>query len=535
MPRLRLRRFVIAAVLATALAACAGLPPGAAFPRRASSALDTGVETRLGTRFSALSGQHGGRSAFHLLDAGVAGLLTRVQMIDAAERTVDVQYFIFRGDATGQLITAALARAAARGLRVRVLVDDADTVAGDEQLLGLARDASVEIRIFNPFAYRGHLRLLRGAEFLFNMRRLDYRMHNKLMIVDNAVALIGGRNIGNQYFQVDPASQFADDDVFAAGPVVQRLSVAFDDYWNSRLSIPAAALCNRLLLSPLAAPETIKRPDPGLMASLDSSAVDYPALLRSGEPYAGLVAGRLPLTWAQAQVVADSPYKKDVQNGRYRGRLMSRPVAAAMAGVKRELLMITPYFIPGKPEMRVLTDLLAKDVEVGILTNSLMSSPELFVHAGYSTFRRTLLDAGADLYELRSTLGNPRGSGQTSRISSFGTYSLHAKVFVFDRERIFIGSMNYDQRSKHLNTEIGVLIESPELATAAAARFALMTQPENAYALSLRGTGPAGRRNIVWDTVEDGRHRQYTLEPARSGWQRLQNRLLMRLPDDGEL
>jgi putative cardiolipin synthase len=185
--------------------------------------------------------------------------------------------------------------------------------------------------------------------------------------------------------------------------------------------------------------------------------------------------------------------------------------------------------------MDILTDLLARDVAVAILTNSMMSSPELFVQAGYSRHRRTLLDAGADLYELRSQLGSGRGSGQSARISSFGNYSLHAKLFIFDRERVFVGSMNYDQRSKHLNTEIGVLIDSPELARIAATRFERMTLPENAYTLSLRGTVSGRHTAIVWDTVEDGQARQYTLEPARSGWQRLKSRLLMQVPDTGEL
>jgi putative cardiolipin synthase len=521
------------ALVAALIAGCAGLPPGAGYPRTATSAIPAPEGSALGRSFAAASRDHGDRSAFHLLNNGVDGLLTRVQMIDAAEISVDAQYFIFRADASGRLVLDALQRAAARGVRVRVLVDDADTVPGDEKVAAIGAQPGVEVRIFNPFAYRGHSRLRRGAEFLFNMRRLDYRMHNKLLIVDNAVALIGGRNIGNQYFQVDPEGQFADDDVFSAGPVVQKLSAVFDGFWNSRLAIPVAALHAVRARAPRGG--SGRHAGARRVQALDPVGVDYAALIDTGEPYASLVSARLPLIWAGAQVVADSPYKRDVVQGRRRGRLMAEPVAAAVAGVKSELLMITPYFLPARDEMMQLLGRLDEGARVAVLTNSMMSTPELFVQAAYSGYRRPLLDAGADLYEIRARIGNPRGSGQTARISSFGTYSLHAKLFVFDRERVFIGSMNYDRRSLRLNTEIGLIVDSPELAQLAANRFELMTRPESAYALSLRGGDAGGALDIVWDTVENSRARQYSTEPARSGWQRLRARLLGRLPDDGEL
>ena len=201
-----------------------------------------------------------GESGFHIINAGIDGFVTRIQLARAAERTLDLQYFIFRGDTTGRLLTEELRRAADRGVRVRILVDDGDTVAGDEQILELGRHPNVEVRVFNPFDYRGHNAFLRHLDFVFHKGRLDYRMHNKLMVVDNAVALVGGRNVGNQYFQVDPESQFADDDVFAAGEIAQRLSKTFDEYWNSVLAVPATAL-------PL--PKSRPRPDSGLRGSGD--------------------------------------------------------------------------------------------------------------------------------------------------------------------------------------------------------------------------------------------------------------------------
>jgi cardiolipin synthase C len=529
-------RLALGAAIGVALiAGCAGLPPGADFPRQSSAALIHPEQTRLGGQFASASREHGGVSGFRILNVGVDGFLTRVQIIDSAERTLDLQYFIFRGDETGRLITKALLRAADRGVRVRVLVDDADTVAGDEQILALDGHASVEIRVFNPFAYRGHSNLLRGTEFLFNMRRLDYRMHNKLLVADNSVALIGGRNIGNQYFQMDPESQFADDDVFTVGPAVQQLSATFDEFWNSPLSIPAAALGRRKHVDSALAEHRPAARSAKPIKALDSTGIDYVAMLKTDEPYAGIISGRSPLIWASAQVVCDSPDKKDVENGVRRGRLMARPVAKVAAQAQTEVLMVTPYFIPAGDEMHLLDTLLRGNVRVAILTNSLESAPEVMAQAGYAHYRLPILYDGADLYEVRSLLGSQRGSGQTARISGFGNYGLHAKLFVFDREKLFIGSMNFDQRSKRLNTEIGLIIDSPELAQQTAARFENMTLPENAYALSLRDLGPSRSPNIVWDTAEDGKTLEYTQDPARSGWQRMEMRLLALLPFRGEL
>ena len=164
-----------------------------------------------------------------------------MQLIDAAEKTLDLQYYIFRGDETGRMLSGALLRAADRGVRVRVLVDDGDTMRATSKSRRWSRSPSIEVRIFNPFRYRGHSTALRNSEWMFNRSRLDYRMHNKLLVADNAVALIGGRNIGNQYFQMDPESQLADDDVFVAGPIAEQLSTTFDEYWNSAFAIPARA------------------------------------------------------------------------------------------------------------------------------------------------------------------------------------------------------------------------------------------------------------------------------------------------------
>ena len=529
----RAMRFVAFPLVAALVVGCAMLPPGADFPKVVSIALTHPEEMRLGRQFDGAAREHGGNSAFRLLSVGVDGFLARAQMINTAERTLDLEYFIFRQDETGQLLTDALLRAADRGVRVRVLIDDGNTLTGDEQIAALSAHPRIEIRIFNPFTYRGHTELFRAIEFTFNAQRLDYRMHNKLLAVDNAIALVGGRNIGDQYFQVDPESQFGDDDVFVAGPIVEDLSRTFDDFWNSDLAIPVAGLGNG------------KHSDEALQAyrktlvehrkQLKADGTDYASRVASGEPLAGMLSGRLPLVWARAQVVYDSPDKRRVEKGEMVGELMHRTVADAAAAARSELLIVTPFLIPGNDGMRLFKDLRKRGVRVRILTNSLESTPELVAQSGYMRCRVPLLEDGVELYEVRSLLGNARGSGESSAATLSGNYALHAKLFVFDRQKLYIGSMNFDQRSHHLNTEVGLIIDSPELARQTAARFESIVVPANSYALVLRGEPTGGPPKLIWSTREDGSDVEYDSEPARSTWQRMKVEFLSLLPLDEEL
>jgi putative cardiolipin synthase len=529
----RSTRSAALSLVAAFVVACTTLPPGADFPKVVSSALTHPEETRLGRRFDDAAREHGGNSAFRLLSVGVEGFLVRAQMIGAAEWTLDVEYYIFRQDETGQLLTDALLRAADRGVRVRVLVDDGDTLQGDEQIAALSAHSKIEIRIFNPFAYRGHTELFRAVEFAFNASRLDYRMHNKLMVVDNAIALVGGRNIGDQYFQVDPESQFGDDDVFAAGPLVKDLSGTFDDFWNSDLAIPVAGLGSGKPLD--AALDAYRRILDEHRRASKAGGADYARQVASGEPLAGMLSGKLPLVWARAQVVYDSPDKKSVEKGEMVGELMHRTVADAMASVRSELLMVTPFLIPGNDGMRLFKDLRKRDVRVRILTNSLESTPELVAQSGYMRYRVPLVEDGVELYEVRALLGNAKGSGESAVATRSGNYALHAKLFVFDRQRLYIGSMNFDERSHHLNTELGLIIDSPELARRTAVRFESIVVPANSYALAMRRNPAGGASELIWRTQEGGMQIDYDSEPARSTWQRMKVEFLTLLPLDKEL
>jgi putative cardiolipin synthase len=368
---------------------------------------------------------------------------------------------------------------------------------------------------------------------VFNHSRLDYRMHNKLMVVDNSVALIGGRNIGDQYFQVSAEEQYADNDVFAVGPIVREISASFDEFWNNALSIPSEALtAGETSHGALREHRELTTEEP---AEVNADGIDFVKRVNSGEPFAGMMSGRLPLVWAPAQLISDSPDKKSVVDGSRVGRLMLRPVANATLAAQSELLMITPYLIPGDEGMQIFKELRGRDVRIRILTNSLMSSAVLLAHSGYMGYRVPLLEDGVELYEIRSMLGNTHGSGQTTAMSRNGTYSLHAKMFVFDRQRIFVGSMNFDQRSMHLNTEVGLLIDSPELAQELVRRFEAMVQPANAYELKLQPDKKGSGQHLIWRTFEDGQMIDLQKEPARSGWQKFKVDFLSLLPLDDEL
>ena len=522
--------FLIFVATVLLLSGCASVPTGSTFPKTASTAFDRQETTRSGSAVAVAAASHAGASAFRLLPVGVDGFLTRVEMADAAERSLDLQYFILRSDDTGRRIADAVLRAADRGVHVRILVDDGETVAGDERIALLDAHPGIEVRVFNPFFYRGHVKALRAAEFLARADQLDYRMHNKLFVADNAIALVGGRNIADEYFQVDPDRQFADDDVFAAGPVVRELSATFDQFWNSDSAIPVAAL-------------GAGKPDPAALARYRQELADgrdrplpdgkdYRPTIEAGEPLASLLSGRLPLVWAAWRVVCDSPDKRKIEKGWRVGKLMERPVAATTAAVQGELLMITPYLVPGDEGMQLFQDLRDRGVAVRLLTNSLESNTVPAAQAGYMHYRLPLLAQGVDLYEIRSSLGSTRGSGQTAEISRYGNYSLHGKMFVFDRRKIFVGSMNFDQRSMHLNTEIGLIIDSDVLAQQLATRFTAMVAPENAYRLAVSGDDGT---KLSWVTVQDGGEIRFDSEPSRSLLKKWQVDALTLLPLDKEL
>lgn len=526
-----LRCWTLLICCALAVAGCASLP-GRDFPRPAPVEIEHQPNVALTQPFAAAARMHEGASGFRLYSTGIDGLLLRLELIAQAKSSLELQYYIFHGDESGRLVTEALLRAAQRGVRVRILVDDAETVAGDEQLLALAGEPHVAIRVFNPWRYRGHIGFVRGIEFTFNKARLDYRMHNKLFVADGVIALLGGRNIGDQYFQVDPQSQFADDDVLVTGPVVPMLTRTFEQFWDSELAVPVQAFAPSRQRDAARVAELATRRT--LAQKAGAADARYEEKLAVGEPLASLLTGAAPLNWATAELACDSPDKKRVADGERAGSLMFGLVAKTIRMTQTELLIVTPYLVPSTEELTLLTGLGAPR-RVRILTTSREATNDPLAEAGYAHYRVPLLQSGVELFELRTHPENSRGSGQSTKMTRYGTYSLHAKFLVFDRSALFVGSMNYDARSRWLNTEIGLIVHSPELAAQSAQRFEAMTQPASAYAVTLQRADPPGSPQLVWSTVEHGQPISYHSEPSRSAWQRFEMRALSLLSLDREL
>ncbi len=502
--------------------------PGANYPKEASTALGQPEATKLGRQVYTLAGKHPGSSGLRLLPSGIEGLQMRLELANAAERTVDLQYFTIQNDTTGKLLMSALVRAADRGVRVRMLIDDSDDIARDRQITALAAHPRIDIRIFNPFYTRGMLDLLRYVEFAVAGQRLNYRMHNKLFVVDNAAAIVGGRNVGDEYFQASSATNFGDFDVLAIGSVAKQLSSRFDEFWNSDLAIPVQAL---LLSKP--SDEGLRQYRAELEQNLSTmQGSEYMQKLAKTPPFAKFIGRDNSLAWAKVEVLSDSPEKGKVEDGEVQGTLLRRRLGQAIRDVKSELDVVSPYLVPGDGGMRLLEQLRARGVRVRVLTNSLASTDMPIVHAGYKHYRTRMLEDDIELYEVRPLPGRPEKGGGSLTSPSSGQFALHAKVFVLDQRYLFIGSMNFDRRSLRLNTEIGLLIDSPELARQVTARFNEIAQPANCYVVALGPADGIGRRPVTWRTEEQGKTIESTTEPTNDALRGIKTDFLTLLPID---
>jgi len=528
----------IYAALAIALAACSVLPTDSTLPlgayaaRPESVALANPEQTKLGKQIEPRVREHAGISGFRLISSGVACFRARIEMAAIAEKTLDVQYFAIQSDETGRLFIQSLLDAADRGIRVRILLDDSNAVGRDAEIGALTAHPNIELRVFNPFSYRGPLEFMRAAEFALNEKRLTYRMHNKLLVVDNELALTGGRNIGDAYFAASQTMEFGDYDLLIAGPMVRQLSGSFDAFWNNKLAIP---LQNLVVFKPTkerldAYRESLRNHH----TKMDGGTYTRP--LSDGGPVANILSGKRPLIWARAEAIYDSPEKAKAESSEQAGKLVRERIERAVTDVRSELLIASPYLVPGGDGMRLLTGLRSRNVRVRVLTNSLQSTDAPITFAAYGRYRVPMLEAGIDLYEVRPQLGEPNVPGGGSlKSSSSIPFALHAKVFVFDRRQVFIGSMNFDERSRNLNTELGVLLDSPELAKEIAERFEAAAQPANSYVLALGPQGAMGKPTLIWRTEENGAAVTYDTEPRVDPWRRLKVQMLTLLPIENQL
>lgn len=521
------RRTVCLAVLvmgALALGGCSSLRTH--FAKHPSSAMLPATNTASARYIRLQLDQHHDTSGFRLLVRSTNALMSRIALADHAQHSLDLQYYIFDNDATGRLVAQRLLVAADRGVRVRLLLDDINVKDGIDMLDALDAHPNIEVRLFNPFHTRKPSMLSRATQFLLDPRRLNHRMHNKSFIADSNVAIVGGRNIGDAYFDAGSDTKFRNLDLIAIGPVVKQASHAFDEYWNSEFAYPVTAF-----------PSTHNRHYDLVRLRVDLASearrfagTDYAQSTLDELPY-GATADR-PGTWfwGPAMLVSDQPEK--IEAGRDHPRLRIGPQIRTMTDrAQHEIVFISPYFIPGKRYTRYMTGLVARGVRVEVLTNSLASTDEPAVHSGYSRYRRALLEGGVKLYELQPASGKRR---ETAPGTSSGV-SLHAKAIVVDRQLVFIGSMNMDERSKLLNTEMGIIVDSAPLAEAVTKFFDKATLPTNAYHVVLVGKGLPHAGSMQWRAIDNGKPMVYHHDPETRLGLRMEVMLLKLLPIEGLL
>jgi phosphatidylserine/phosphatidylglycerophosphate/cardiolipin synthase-like enzyme len=438
-----------------------------------------------------------------------------VVLAAVAQRSIDAQYYVWHGDRTGLLLFEAVWRAAERGVRVRLLLDDANTAGLDETIAALDAHPNIEVRLYNPLPQRS----FRLGNFLADFERVNRRMHNKAFIVDNQAAVVGGRNIGDEYFHASDDLVFTDLDVLAVGPAVHDVSDAFDRYWNSPSAYPAHLMvgaADAAVRTKLLATFEANRVDPGTTRYLD--AVRETPIARD------LLERRLPLEWVAAKVVCDDPAKTLDTAGRT-DILLFTELLRTLGPPHQSFDLVSPYFVPGEEGTAALAALAQRGVKVRILTNSLASSDVSAVHAGYAKRRADLLRAGVHLYEFKPSARASPGAEQALP-GSGSSGVLHAKTFAVDGTEIFVGSFNFDPRSARLNTEIGLVIDGP--AVARPLGKALDDQlAQIAYELRLTPTG-----EIEWIERTAAGEQRHSVEPGTTPALRAKVWFLSLLPID---
>ena len=533
-----LLRFVFVLLLASLATGCASLP--ANIVRPASTANSAPEETSLGRLTLQRRVQAAARSesAFRLLDHVDLAFSSRLALIDGAGRTLDLQYYAIHADPSTEQLLERIRAAADRGVRVRILLDDFNSVGADAQVLRLAFLKNIEVRLYNPLP--GSRASLLGRIFtsLFDIGRIQKRMHNKLFIADNAWGIAGGRNLGDAYFGRGEDSNFVDLDVLATGRIVRDMSASFDGYWNNDLAYPVQALLTREELEKLNKP-LISKLDAGGSPSPQSSPAAATVTPTSSVVLDVATTGvqdrrfdlqQVALTWAPAALLVDKPGKVGPDDDEVEaGDTVVDGLLGLMGQARQDLLIVSPYFVPGEPMMKVFADLRKRQVRIRVLTNSLASNDAPAAHAGYARYRRRLLAMGIELYEMRATQegsasglgsginsrtatsGGPFGSGGGGGGSKAGTSraSLHSKAVIIDSRLAVIGSMNLDLRSQLKNSEVALVIRSPALALEAV-RLVETSFANGSYRLELNGG------SLHWRAPPDARFQDATSEPDAS-------------------
>lgn len=491
------------------MAGCASAPLD--YPKEVSYAMADASATREAMEVRQWVGDQDGVNGFYPLTKGFDAFGARLRLMDVAEKSIDAQYFMMKPDDAGLVFAAEMLKAADRGVRVRFLLDDIFTTVEDVDLAMLDAHPNIEVRVFNPISRKG----VYAFNYLGHFSLANRRMHNKSFVIDNQVAIVGGRNIAAEYFQLETSGEFIDFDMLSVGPIVKQVSGEFDLYWNHELAVPMAALFSEDNVDKLAESEQQVRQEmleAGL--SIYAEAINTPIIKQ-------LDARELAPYIADARLITDDPQKLleevsgDVQ-------VLANEMRQALLEAEQEVIIFTPYLVPRKQGIELLKELRNKGIRITILTNSLATNNHTTVHSAYATYRKELLKAGVELWEARADAAKiitPTGESQLDKLT------LHTKGILFDRKRVFVGSLNLDPRSIDINTEMGLLIDSPELGEKLSDN-ARANIPKMAYRVRMDETG-----SLSWHATIDGEKVVETKEPQTSGWDRFKAWFLKIAPE----
>lgn len=503
-------RLILTLSLLSILGGCASLPTEV--ERQPSVAYAEPAATTLGRIFAPAVDNNPGLSGFSVLDTGSQALAVRLAAIESAERALDLQYYIWNSDHSGRYMASRLLAAADRGVRVRVLLDDMNIGGRDAQVAALDRHPGIEVRIFNPIA--GRTGMAKWLGILGDFSRLNRRMHNKTFIADGTLGIVGGRNIGDEYFDLHAEANFRDRDMLAAGPVVDRIGANFDAYWNSEWAYPVAAL--------QAHPDSVVTLDHLRTWAAELQDVSLPHEYTSGVDYLRTVLPQL--IWAEAELVFDPPVPQDVSDSD-----SLKPTAIALGvltqAARSEVLIESAYLILSLPQLEAMQEMVERGVVLRALTNSLASNDVTVNHAGYARMRRAMLEHGLILHEFRPDAESCRQLvGEGKLCGEKAGFALHAKSMVFDREVLYVGSFNLNQRSAYLNSETALIIRSPLLAQKVADAIEHNMQAENSWRVRLDNDGW-----LSWTIAGKPPTRMYQ-EPESSWWRRFKVGLISTFP-----
>jgi len=479
-------------------------------PKQHSTTITNVDDTTFGKTAKDWSAAHQGLSGFYPLEQGMDALGARLRLAERAKKSIDLQYFLMKDDTAGAVISNALLQAANRGVKIRFLIDDIFTTFPDRFFQLLNQHPNIEIRIFNPLSRRG----IDTLNLVWNFKQANRRMHNKSFTVDNSISVVGGRNIANEYFELNTGAEFVDLDVLILGPIVKDISKSFDEYWNHKLAVPIKHFTK--------APKKDT-----LENTLKDIADEHNTLYETVYEQAlnsrllqDLITRREALFAASARVIADSPDKltNTIDEGDV---LLVSELVDVLRSAEKEIIFITPYYVPGNFGVQLIHELVAKGVCIVGITNSLASSNHIPVHSAYASYRKRVLEAGAELYEIRAN-----AAAELPGIT-YGPniLTLHTKAILIDGKQLFIGSLNLDPRSIEINAEMGLLINSEamvkELVTSVKERLSNLT-----YQVRLNDKG-----KLEWHGLIDGQRVIETKEPLTSRWRRFKAWFMKIVPE----